>query len=338
MELLAQRVPRAGRAEDQARRAEAAGWDGITLTDSQNLIGDPFIAMALGARVTDRLQFMTGVTNPATRHPAVLATAIATVQEESGGRAVLGIGRGDTALFHLGRRPLAIQTFFERIVDLQTYLRGDIVDQRGHPSRIQWLERSHQPKVPIDIAASGPKVIAFAARTVERVTLAVGGDPERVAWALALARTAMRDAGRDEGDVSFGAYINVGCHQDRATARSLVRGTSAAFAHFSAMPGSTAAGLDEHDRQILAEVGRRYDSNEHLLNAADHSSALDDDFVDRFAVVGAPATCVSRLRELSALGLDRFVIIGPGLDADRADAALCARLTREEILPALRSA
>ena len=66
-------------------------------------------AMALGARVTDRLRFMTGVTNPATRHPAALATAIATVQEVSGGRAILGIGRGDTALFHLGRQPMAEQ-------------------------------------------------------------------------------------------------------------------------------------------------------------------------------------------------------------------------------------
>jgi 5,10-methylenetetrahydromethanopterin reductase len=338
MEFFAQRVPIAGRAEDQARRVEDAGWDGITLTDSQNLIGDPFIAMALGAKVTDRLQFMTGVTNPATRHPAVLATAIATVQEESGGRAVLGIGRGDTALFHLGRRPLPIRAFFERIVDLQTYLSGGTVDQRGHPSRIQWLERSRQPKVPIDIAASGPKVIAFAARTVERVTLAVGSDPERVAWALALARTAMRDAGRGDDEVSFGAYVTVGCHPDQATARALVRGTSAAFAHFSAMPGSTGAGLDEHDRQIVAEVGRRYDSNEHLLNAADHSSALDDDFVDRFAVVGDPATCIARLKALAALGLDRFVVIGPGLDADRTDAALCGRLTREEILPAMHPA
>ncbi|HEY5153953.1 MAG TPA: LLM class flavin-dependent oxidoreductase, partial [Acidimicrobiales bacterium] len=92
LELFTQRVPEVGMAEAMAERAERGGWDGISLTDSQNLIGDPFIAMALGAKVTDRLKFMTGVTNPATRHPAALATAIATVQEVSGGRAILGIG------------------------------------------------------------------------------------------------------------------------------------------------------------------------------------------------------------------------------------------------------
>src|SRR4249919_941632 len=133
LELFTQRVPEAGMAETLAQRAEAAGWDGLSLTDSQNLVGDPFIAMALGAAVTERLRFMTGVTNPATRHPAALATAIATVQEVSGGRAILGIGRGDTALFHLGRPPLPLAEFFPRVEELHAYLHGETVDQNGRP-------------------------------------------------------------------------------------------------------------------------------------------------------------------------------------------------------------
>ena len=90
LDLFTMSIPLTGFAEPFAERAERDGWDGITYTDSQNLIGDPFIAMALGARVTERLQFMTGVTNPATRHPAALATALATVQEVSKGRTVCG--------------------------------------------------------------------------------------------------------------------------------------------------------------------------------------------------------------------------------------------------------
>src|SRR5712691_8086308 len=144
--------------------------------------------MALGAKVTEHLQFMTGVTNPATRHPAALATAIATVQEVSNGRAVLGIGRGDTALFHLGRPPMRIEDFFARIRAVPSYLRWETIESNGHPSRLRWRDRARQPAVPIDIAASGPKVIALAARTVERVTFAVGADPDRLSWALDLAR------------------------------------------------------------------------------------------------------------------------------------------------------
>src|SRR3954453_23430017 len=151
MELWTRRIPETGTAVIQAERAETAGWDGITFTDSQNLIGDPFVAVALGARSTERLRFATGVANAFTRHPAALATVAATVQEESGGRFVLGIGRGDTALFHLGQRPMPVATFADRGRGLQAYLSGDPLDLDGTPSRIRWLERARQPKVPLDI-------------------------------------------------------------------------------------------------------------------------------------------------------------------------------------------
>ena len=335
MELWTIRIPETGTAEVQAERAEAAGWDGIAFTDSQNLIGDPFVAMALGAKVTDRLRFATGVTNVATRHPAALATVAATVQEVSGGRVVLGVGRGDTALFHLGRPPQPVAVFCARVTQLHTYLGGGTVDCDGYPSRLRWLERARQPRVPIDIAASGPKVIAFAASTVERVTLAIGADAERMAWGLAHARNAMADAGRSD-DVSFGAYVTVGCHPDRSVAREMIRGNVAAFAHFSAMPGSTGAGLGERDRAVVAEVGDRYDSNLHLVNTAPHAAGLDADFVDRFAVVGPPQECVRRLDELAALGIERFVITGVSFGADAEQARRADQLVREEVLPALR--
>src|SRR5947208_2352240 len=95
----------------QAERAEASGFDGLLLVDSQNLAGDPYVSLALAAKVTDRLKLGTGVTNPVTRHAAATASAIATVQGESGGRAQLGIGRGDSALAHLGRAPAKVDEF-----------------------------------------------------------------------------------------------------------------------------------------------------------------------------------------------------------------------------------
>jgi 5,10-methylenetetrahydromethanopterin reductase len=335
MEIWATRTPETGTIERQAERAEAAGWDGITFTDSQNLVGDPYVAVALASRVTERLRFATGVTNAHTRHPAALANAAVTVQEESGGRFVLGIGRGDTALFHLGLQPMPVARFAARVTDLQTYLAGGTVITRGHPSRLQWLDLTRQPKVPLDVAASGPRVIDFAARTAERVTFAVGADPDRLAWALDLARKAAADAGRDPDALSFGAYVNVGCHPDVDAARDLIAGGVAAFAHFSAMPGSTGAGLAEGDRAVVAEVGRRYDSTRHLSNRADHTDPLAPDFVDRFAVVGAPERCVERLAGLAALGIDRFVVTGPTFQADREHARTAERLLTSEVIPEL---
>ena len=70
----------------RARWAEAAGFDGITIVDSQNLSGDCYVALAMAAAATTRLKLGTGVTNPFTRYPAVTASAIATVQAVSDGR------------------------------------------------------------------------------------------------------------------------------------------------------------------------------------------------------------------------------------------------------------
>ena len=86
----------------------------------------------------------------------------------------------------------------------------------------------------------------------------------------------------------------------------------------------------------MAEVGRRYDSNRHLFNTADHSSVLPDAFIDRFGVVGDAEVCARRLRDLASLGLDRLVISGPTIDADPTNAKVHHRLVGDELLPALR--
>jgi 5,10-methylenetetrahydromethanopterin reductase len=191
--------------------------------------------------------------------------------------------------------------------------------------------------VPLDIAASGPRVIEFAGRIAEQVTLAVGADPDRIAWGIDLARRAAKDSGRDPGEIVFGAYVNVGCHPDPEVARSMISGGVAAFAHFSSMPGSTGAGLAEPDRAVVAEVGRRYDSNVHLSNRAAHTEALNPDFIERFAIVGPPEVCIDRLRALHGLGIERFVITGASFGADRDEARTADGLLTGEVLPGLRS-
>src|SRR5918998_1994833 len=103
----------------QAERAERAGYDGILYVDSQNLTGDPYVAMAMAAAATSSIKVGTGVTNPLTRHPAAAAAAAASVHAESGGRVLLGIGRGDSALAHLGLAPVSVSRFERYLGALQ---------------------------------------------------------------------------------------------------------------------------------------------------------------------------------------------------------------------------
>src|SRR5665809_145521 len=79
-EIWRHAFPVAGRTAALAERIEALGFDGLLLADSQNLEGDVYVELALAAGATERIRLGVGVTNPLTRHAAVTASAIATVQ------------------------------------------------------------------------------------------------------------------------------------------------------------------------------------------------------------------------------------------------------------------
>ena len=111
----------------EAMRAEEMGYDGIVFGDSQNQVADCYIALAQAAQATSKIKLGTGVTNSFTRHAAVTASAIVTVQAGSSGRAHLGIGRGDSALSDLGRAPDPVSVFEAYLKRVQSYLRGEEV-------------------------------------------------------------------------------------------------------------------------------------------------------------------------------------------------------------------
>ena len=81
------------------------GLDGLLFFDTQNLAPECYVSLAAVAKETTILKLGTGVTNPRTRHAAITASAFATLQAVSGGRAYLGLGRGDSALAHIGYTP-----------------------------------------------------------------------------------------------------------------------------------------------------------------------------------------------------------------------------------------
>ncbi|HEY7062327.1 MAG TPA: LLM class flavin-dependent oxidoreductase [Chloroflexota bacterium] len=326
-------VPLPGVTARVARAAEAEGWDGLAVTESQNIYGDPYVALALAARATERLRLATGVVNPVTRHPAVTAAAIATLHAESGGRAVLGIGRGDSALAHLGRPPAPLPLLAEYVARVQGYLRGEAVAIDGVESRLEWLPALGLPKVPVNVTATGPRGIALGARLAEWVTFTVGADRERIAGAVATARAARQQAGLDPATVSLGAYLPIAVHSNIAVARELVRGVVGIHAHFSGMAGATAASLAPADRAVVEGLRREYDLAHHGMGQAAHARLLDDAFMDRFAIVGSADRCLARLEALVALGLDRLVLTTSARDALGPDQQLAAMLLAREVLP-----
>jgi 5,10-methylenetetrahydromethanopterin reductase len=336
-----------------ARQLEDAGWDGLLVVDSQNLSGDPYVALALAATATTRLGLGTGVTNGVTRHASVTACSIASIQRLSGGRAVLGIGRGDSALAHLGRAPARLASFERYLRHLQTYLRGEAVPfaeidipttiappmselelaDAPPASRIDWIATG-SAKVPVDVAASGPRVIAIAALHADRIMFALGADEERIAWGIELARKTRRDAGLDPDAIGFGAYVNCGCHADVTAARNLVRGGLTTFARFSVMHGQASGPVTEQDRAVLLDLRNAYDMRAHTRGDSPQAGVLTEPFIDRFAIAGTPDQCIARMQRLAGLGLAAIVLTGAMRGVSESDAALSKRLIETEVLPA----
>ncbi len=302
---------RPGEAGSIAERIESEGFDGLTFGDTECINVDPYVGLTAAAKVTSGVKLGVGVTNPLTRHPAVTAGAIASVHAESGGRAVLGIGRGDSAVAKVGLRAATVKQLEQYLARVQGYLSGEAVDIDGHRSSLQWLPELGLPKVPVDVAATGPAVIALGARLAERVTFNVGADRARLSRAITLARQARHQAGAPQEGLSLGAYLNIAPHPDRQVAHELVSGVVATYARFSAMPGHPVDQLDPADASVIEALGENYDMSRHARSDAAHVALLDEDFIDRFAVAGPPDYCVEKLTGLFHLGLDRIAMVGP---------------------------
>lgn len=310
------------RVAEVARHAEEWGFTGLLVADSQNLTGDIWVELALAGAATSSLRLGPGVTNPLTRHLAVTASAAATLQVETGGRATLGFAQGDSALSQVGLTRLSVSEFEHALETLQGFLSGKEVQLDGTTSAIRWLAGSKLSKVLVHVAATGPRTIQAAARHAEGIDLTVGAETDRVRWGVNAARQVCPDG------LVMGAYVNVAVDPDRDRARELVRGSAATFARFSEESGQAKA-------QSVERAAREYQRDQHGQASAGFAQQLDDDFIDRFTACGPPDEVRDRLTELAACGLDRIIVVPCSVDTDREALFHSNELFAREVLPKL---
>ena len=330
-------VPSVSGVEMLAETCEELGYDGLTLTDSQNLSNEIYIALTLAARATSRLMLGPGVTNPLTRHAAVTASAIATLHEVSGGRAMLGIGRGDSSLFNIGQKPVSPMVFETYIKQLQTYLNGEALDANGYESQLKWLTNSNATKVALDVAATGPKIIAMGAMIGERVSFSLGSDLDRIAWGIEQVNEAISSNKRKiQTKPSLGAYLNICVHADINRAAELVRPGVGVFAHFTGMPGASRKHVNQADQSVFDKLGSGYDKVRHGRGDAAHAQQMPLEFIKRFSVIGSSETCIEKINSIKELGIERIFVIGPRPDHFGAEADEAQKRFAADVIPAFR--
>ncbi len=297
------------RIADVAQAAERHGFDAVWVLDSQLAMKDVYVALTVAAQATHRIHLGTGVTNPVTRHITNTANAIGTIDELSGGRALLGIGSGDSAVYTIGGKPASIADMRHALQDLRALLAGHEIDGEGKPVRVLTV---HRP-VPIFVGASQPRLLTLAGELADGVILLGAADPELTAWQLEWIERGARSAGRRLDDVFVDLWLAISVADDERQAREDVRAVAASqarwFHHWKQRPP-----VLERFSADFARAAAAYEFRDHLSRHAPHRTSVSDELTDFVALAGSADRCSERIRRLLDLKVDRisFTLLSGG--------------------------
>lgn len=286
-----------------AGQAEELGYGGVWVADSHSVMRDAYCVLAILATQTNALRLASGVTHTVTRHPVVLANSWATLQELSDGRAVCGIGVGESSVRNLGLRPEKLAVFEEKVRIIRALMRGERTEYEGKEIHMGWASKID---VPVVMACSGPKSLRLGGRIADGVLFQVGSDPRLAQYALDNIRAGAEEAGRNFDQIKLFMRVACAVSDDPTRARKEVEGYASIAANtvFRTVPRQY---FDDQLYEELARLKSEYDYAEHGSNTSRHKEFLTDRILDAIAVAMTPEEAVARFQELIDLGIDGFV-------------------------------
>jgi probable F420-dependent oxidoreductase len=301
--------PPASRLVELMALAESHGFEYGWTYDSHVLWQESFPLLTMAAQATKTMKFGHCVTNPGTRDPTVLASGYATLHDISGGRMVMGIGRGDSARRYIGQQPVKVAEFERRLAMIKDFMNGREVNWNDKELQLKWV-RPELPEIPMWVAGYGPKALAVAGRVGDGVIIQLA-DPQIIQWIMDTARQAAEEAGRDPSELKCIVSAPSHISEDIADARDQVR-------WFPAMVSNHVKDLIERygtDGSVVPQaltdyvLARKfYDYDEHSRVGAKHGEFVTDEICDRFCVLGSVEQATAKLQELESVGVDQFNI------------------------------
>ena len=322
--------PPASRVVELTRMAEDLGFTHAWTFDSHILWQEPYVVHSQMLTATERITVGPFVTNPISRDPSVTASTFATLNDMFGNRTICGIGRGDSVVRVLGRKPTTLKQLEEAMHVIKELAEGRAVDYSGTKVRIPWVSEG---KLDVWMAGYGPKALSLTGRKADGFILQLA-DPVILEWTMKHVHDAAKEAGRDPKEVKVCVAAPAYVGDDLAHQREQCR-------WFGGMVGNHVADLvarygedSEVPHALTDYIKARegYDYSHH--GRADNRSTdfVPDEIVDRFCVLGTVEDHVAKLNELKDLGADQFNVY---LMHDAMDETLDAY--GEEIMPALKA-
>lgn len=299
-----------------AALAEALGYDDVWLAD-ERFFREVYATLSAFAQSTRRVRLGPCVTDPYSRHPALTAMAVATLDEIAGGRAVLGIGAGVSGLAELGIDSSRSATAIREGIDLiRRLLAGETVTVKGEISfqegRLDFTPS--RADIPIYVASQRPAGCRVAGRVADGAIMQGALAEPLVRFLRDTVHGAALEAGRDPRRIELVARLNACIHDDRRAARDAMRPT---------VVRSLAAQRNDFFTFVTAGLTVPRPLADRLRNLPyTHDPAplraiapdVPDEFVDACTLTGPPSVVAAEVVRLARAGIAQVMIYPLAVD------------------------
>jgi 5,10-methylenetetrahydromethanopterin reductase len=309
-----------------AKTADEYGFHTLSIFDDL-LFKPAWPILFAAAPHTQRIRIGPSVCNPYLVHPAILAEYAALLDEMTGGRAYLGIGRGAflDAVDVTTLQP--ITTVREAIEMIRRLWRGDTAPYDGGVFRAAEGARFHfeptRPDIPIMVGTWGPKMCRMAGAYADEVKAgSMWSDAYgRHMWNSIAAGAA--DAGRDPDRVGlvFGPLTSIS--EDRSQAKAYARQTLAFYLPYLA-PMPEFVGMESAAVERVRDATARGDME-------DAVAQISDEILGHFALYGTPGDVITEIERMTSATNVTRIEFGMPHGPDGSHAAL--HLLGKQVLP-----
>jgi 5,10-methylenetetrahydromethanopterin reductase len=279
------------------RLTEDLGYWGLWYTDVR-FARDCFIGLAAVAARTSRIRLGPGVCDPYSRHPSAIASCIATLDEITGGRAVLGFGTGGQGLRELGiTQNLPVAAMREAVQMIRALLRGETVNAQGKVVSLNSARLDFPPlrsDIPVYFATHGAQITRLAGQIADGVLIANTLNPRAFDFYLTLLDEGMAKANRPSGAVDIGLRVEACISEDDAAAFATMRRrvASRVLSQYPHWEYLDAIGLKLPTAFI--EIAKRPDSKKAADEAA---AAMPSEVVESMVLAGNAERCARQLAD-----------------------------------------
>ena len=296
-----------------ASRGDELGFEMVGIADTPGNAMDAWVATTLAAQTTRRARVALCVTNATTRHPAITATAAASVDLLAPDRVVLGVGSGHSGVVNIGSAPTRAEPLGDAVTFMRRLLRGERAtwDVRagragddGGASSIPWL----RGRVPVYVAASGPKAQHMAGAVADGAFVNYGLQKEHVAHVEGTVGAGARAAGRPPSEVETWYIACLDCAERREAAFEKLGNILGFVAAYILGPDPQGRGVPAELVPAVREMRRVYTTHQRQMEASlVKRLGLFDYLRGRLAVAGTPDDCIEQVKAAAAAGVERLM-------------------------------